>query len=244
MASPIISLTSYGKRLETVDNTIQQYLKQNIKKICLTIYKDDIINVIKNQKLVSMINTGIVEMLIAKENLKNHLKYWYAMKQYPNDIIITVDDDIIHHPDLIGRLTNIARANPMCVVAMSCVKFNPKEKHFVKFHASDRSFDTNPRFDVVAEGWGGIAYPKGFWNKVKNYHDIFISSDAILKNDDIALYYVEYKEHIPVKYIGKTYAVVSDNQYQMGEEPSHNKNYVIGGLADRCRKILFENKNR
>ena len=30
------------------------------------------------------------------EDLKAHKKYYYAFKEYPDDIVITVDDDVIY----------------------------------------------------------------------------------------------------------------------------------------------------
>ena len=39
-------------------------------------------------------------------DLKPHTKYFYAFKEYPDALIITVDDDILYHPKLIENLYN------------------------------------------------------------------------------------------------------------------------------------------
>lgn len=38
------------------------------------------------------------------DDLRPHKKYYYAMQKWPEDIIVTVDDDILCPPDMLERL--------------------------------------------------------------------------------------------------------------------------------------------
>ena len=104
MTDVIISLTSYGTRLKLVPKTIFSILCGTIKpyKIVLTLYKEDLKFIPKELQL--FIDHNIIELLIADENLKSHLKYFYCLQKYSNYKIITIDDDIIYPKTLIEKL--------------------------------------------------------------------------------------------------------------------------------------------
>lgn len=58
----------------------------------MTLYKDDIKNIPEDLKF--LIDEQFVELIVADKDLGPHLKYFYAMKKYKENPIITVDDDI------------------------------------------------------------------------------------------------------------------------------------------------------
>ena len=91
----IVSLTTHSIRLQQVAKTaIFSIIKNTYKNIhiCLTLYKDDIKNIPEDLKF--LIDEQFVELIVADKDLGPHLKYFYAMKKYKENPIITVDDDI------------------------------------------------------------------------------------------------------------------------------------------------------
>ena len=44
--------------------------------------------------LLGYYNKKQLEIIFVEEDLRSHKKYYYAFKEYQNDIIITIDDDI------------------------------------------------------------------------------------------------------------------------------------------------------
>ena len=82
MNNIIISLTSYGTRLKLVPKIIFSILIGTIKpaKICLTLFKDDVKFIPAELQL--LIDNNIVELLVADENIKSHLKYFYCLQKY------------------------------------------------------------------------------------------------------------------------------------------------------------------
>ncbi|MBE6035979.1 MAG: glycosyltransferase [Clostridiales bacterium] len=90
----IVSLTSYSKRLLTVEKTIQSIIRQtyqNIKVILWVSHDDKNLIPASLRKLESEIfNIKFVA------DIKSYKKLIPALKIYPDHIIITADDDIIY----------------------------------------------------------------------------------------------------------------------------------------------------
>ena len=236
---PIISLTSYGKRLLYIHRVCIDMIKQPIKKIVLTVYKDDLRYLVSNGEMMQLIQKGYVEVILSHFNLKNHLKYYVTMNQYPNDIIITIDDDRIYPKDFVDILMSSHRKMPECVISNCCVFFDP-HKEIIHFRYTDRVFDTNSHKDAMAEGFAGILYPPNFGKNLQKYYPLIKSDNAILKNDDIFLHYYELNEGYEVCFTGHpiTYREIRD--VIDAETQSSKTNYIKGGDAEKCRQLLFE----
>ena len=92
----IVSLTSYGYRVDTVFLTIQSIFSQSIKpdKVLLYLAKDEFTEQNIPENLKRFISRGL-EIIFCKD-IKSYKKLIYALKEYPNDLIVTADDDIIY----------------------------------------------------------------------------------------------------------------------------------------------------
>jgi hypothetical protein len=66
-----------------------------------------------------------------KENLKSHKKYLYAMEEYPEALVITVDDDIECRNTMVGELLDGHRRFPHAIPAIRChvIMFDSSGKH-------------------------------------------------------------------------------------------------------------------
>ena len=103
----IVSLTTHSIRLQQVAKTaIFSIIKNTYKNIhiCLTLYKDDVKNIPEDLKF--LIDEQFVELIVVDKDLGPHLKYFYVMKKYKENPIITVDDDIIYPPEMIEDMVN------------------------------------------------------------------------------------------------------------------------------------------
>ncbi|MEC0304271.1 hypothetical protein [Terribacillus saccharophilus] len=101
----IISLTTYSKRIEGVHLTIRTLLKQTHRynKIILWLSQDEYSNLEQlPYKLRDLLKYGL-EIRFC-EDLKSHKKYYYSMLEYPQSIIITVDDDTYYPENLVEDL--------------------------------------------------------------------------------------------------------------------------------------------
>lgn len=97
----IISLTSFPPRIKHVKYTIQTLLNQTLKpdKIILWLAETEFPKKEKNlpKSLLKLKKYGLsIEWY--NENIKAYKKLIPSLEKYPNDIIVTVDDDVFYQP--------------------------------------------------------------------------------------------------------------------------------------------------
>ena len=114
----IVSLTSYPARIEVVPHAIASLLNQTVKpdKIILWLGESQF----PDKKLPAVferVKACGVEVRFC-EDLRAHKKYFYAMKDYPQDIVITFDDDVIYESGVVEALYRSYVKHPECVSAM------------------------------------------------------------------------------------------------------------------------------
>lgn len=156
----VASLTSYGRRLYDIAYTIESIMRQTLKpnRIILWIDETDKNNI--PSILQKLQNRGL-EIRVTPENIRSYKKLYHTLKEFPNDIIITFDDDIIYEYDLIERLVTAYKETPDCICAARCHRvlfskngtlkpYNAWEWHYKKTSISKLNFLT---------GVGGVLYP-------------------------------------------------------------------------------------
>lgn len=100
----IVSLTSYPKRFRYLHLTVKSLLLQTVKPDKIILYLgDDARDVPLPEALVRLKKKGL-SIEYRTGNLRSHKKYVYAMQEYPDDLVITVDDDMLYEPRLVARL--------------------------------------------------------------------------------------------------------------------------------------------
>lgn len=108
----VVSLTSYPARLKFVPATIGSLLQQTVKP-------DKIILWLGEEKEGNYNLPSIYEKIKAcgveieyRPDIRTHTKWYYAFKDFPHDLIITVDDDVIYDPYLIEKLYSSYQKHP------------------------------------------------------------------------------------------------------------------------------------
>lgn len=158
----IISLTSYGERLKVLDNCLKSILLQTLKPDKIIVWLD--CNTTKEQLLDNLIEYEKygVEFRFMKQNLRPHMKYFYAMKEFKNSIIITVDDDLIYPQDLISSLYGAHKEHPKAVCARRVHEItlnkNNEINPYKKWNFESTDIE-KPSFKLIATGVGGVLYP-------------------------------------------------------------------------------------
>ena len=103
----VVSLTSYGRRVKSVlPYTIISLLRQSFKPdvIVLWLDKDHWNDANLPDCLIKLKKKGLT--ISYCDDIKSYKKLIPALKKYPNDIIITVDDDFIYATHLVSQLMN------------------------------------------------------------------------------------------------------------------------------------------
>lgn len=191
----IVSLTSYSKRMSTLDIVIATLLRQTMKpdKIVLTLTESDYRNKMTKQ-LKKLENKGLIEIITCEDSFQSpHKKYYFSMQKYSEDIIITVDDDIEYRADLIEVLYSSYIKFPTSVSALRThrIRFD-KEGNILpydRWKLRESSYVLIPRHDLFATGCGGVLYPPHIL--YGDLFDIEKIKDTCFMADDIWLKFME-----------------------------------------------------
>jgi len=156
----IISLTSYGKRIYDVYLTIESLMQQTVKpnKIILWLSEDEFTLDNIPVTLKKLEKRGLTIEFC--KDIKSYTKLVTALRKYPNDIIITVDDDILYQFDLVENLLNSYKEDPqfiyfcrghrMKIVNNVLLNYNKWDQLINDFNINKLNFPT---------GVGGVLYP-------------------------------------------------------------------------------------
>lgn len=167
----ILSLTSYSTRIDTVYLTILSLLTQTHRadRVILWLSELDFSLDILPKKLKSLQNYGLT--IAFCPDIRSYKKLIPTIKLYPDNIIITFDDDVIYPENQVHRLLETYKNNKNSVVchrAHKLLKNNRGELRPYKQWEFDVR-EKKPAFDIVPIGIGGVLYPPGcFWQEVIN----------------------------------------------------------------------------
>lgn len=109
----IVSLTSYGRRVESVlPFTIYSLLHQKIKPDMVVLWLDrDNWNASNIPPRLQVLQRAGLTIRFC-DDLRSYKKHVPALEEFPDDLVITVDDDFYYSSDFIGRLVEAWHAAP------------------------------------------------------------------------------------------------------------------------------------
>lgn len=158
----IVSLTSYPKRINTVAVTIKSLLNQSIKPDVLILWlsEEEFPNRIIPESISSLQNEFFEVRWC--ENLKSYKKLIPALRHYPDDIIITVDDDVDYPPNLIEILYKSYLKDKNTIHCNRCHWIRLKDDNVLDYKdwKQQHEFrDSEASFLNFMTGLGGVLYP-------------------------------------------------------------------------------------
>ncbi|MDR0799506.1 MAG: hypothetical protein LBN18_07100 [Dysgonamonadaceae bacterium] len=155
----LVSLTTYGKRIHQVYLTIESLMQQSMKPNRILLWID---SRYQNQPLPQLLQQQTkrgLEIAFCKD-IGSYTKLIPALKQYPNDIIITVDDDVYYNTTMIENLVSAYLQDPHSIY------FNRGFEILLKKDNQLRSYNqwpsiTSPESSPLnfPTGVGGVLYP-------------------------------------------------------------------------------------
>lgn len=244
----IVSLTSFPERINTVWITITTILHQTIKpsKIILWLASEQFVNGERDlpENLLSLKEYGLTIRFC--DNLYPHKKYFYTMRENPDAIVITVDDDVFYPEYLIEELLKEAKKHPKtvcCTWAHRIVIDNSGNIAPYEQWEHGVTNSNQPEIHILPVGIGGVLYPPHVLDeRVFDKKKIF---EIALKTDDLWLKTMEILKETKAVRISKnyrqTYFSVLHTQntglYKRNVGELHN-NKAIRLLVDNYPKII------
>lgn len=240
----IVSITTIPSRIDKVWIPIECMMRQSVKpdKIVLWLGKDEFQDIVLPDNLQKLQDKGL-EIRFCKD-VGVHTKYYYVLKEYSDDYVITVDDDMYYSTNLIKKLMRTAYKYPGCVCARWVWKMKWSYHNKVYDSSTYDSFILkkaimNPAHDLLALGVGGVLYPPDIFHKEDTQLEKALRLSP--KNDDVWLKVLELRADIKVAKVNERFVpdvIVTDTQemalshQNVGQ--NQNTKYLQNSLDD-CR---------
>ncbi len=183
----VVSLTSYPGRMYDIHYCLYSLLNQTTKpdEVVLWLAEEEFPNKEADlpQKVLKLKDNGLTIKWC--KNTGSYKKLIPALKEYPQDIIVTADDDIYYPSDWLEKLYNSYLENPECISAHRVHKITfdstggiePYEK-WLKI-----IYDDSCEFINFSTTGGGVLYPPDCFYKDVCNEDLFMQLAP--KADDV-----------------------------------------------------------
>ena len=185
----IVSLTSIPSRFEKLYLCLETIMRQTIKPDKIVLYLGQNAKEIElPKKLEKMKKRGLTIKYVEDKNLKPHTKYFYAMQEYPDAIIITFDDDILYDKNIIKILYNSYLKYPNAISCMRAHKITfGKDNMISQYNNWEYEYNDKdaliPNNFLLATGVGGVLYPSHCMPQetfnIKNINKFSLNADDL-----------------------------------------------------------------
>lgn len=164
----IVSLTSIPTRTHMLGACIDSLLHQ-------TMPADQVVLWLSVQNFPGR-DTDLPEDLLAKVgdrfriawvdgDIAPHKKYFYAMQENPDDLIITVDDDVVYSENLVESLYQGHLENPHAIISerANLIMFRPDGslREYDGWIYNCQFLRGTPSYQLLPTGIAGVLYPPG-----------------------------------------------------------------------------------
>lgn len=159
----IVSLTSYPARINEVCYTIYSLLEQSTKpdEIVLWLGSDKFPNKEKDlpEILLNMRKRGLTIQWC--KDIRSYTKLVPALKRYPDDIIVTADDDIYYPKDWLEKLYKAYQKNPEDIICHRVHFVTQDCDGKIKPYKEWKHESRIPQYSYLnfLTGVGGVLYP-------------------------------------------------------------------------------------
>lgn len=161
----IVSLTSFPQAIPYAVQAIRSILTGSLLPDKIVLYLDTQKfpeGILPQELEVLKAECPIFEVRFDEAEIRSYKKLIPALKDFPNDIIVTIDDDIQYHPDMLSRLIQLHKQVPKAIIAhrVRKVQLNSPYRTWRKYKWYDFIF-RRLHFDrhAMQTGVGGVLYP-------------------------------------------------------------------------------------
>lgn len=156
----IVSLTTFGKRLNEVYLPIESIMQGSMKPNRIVLWlQDDMRDTSLPLTLQHQQKRGL-EIMYCKD-IKSYNKLIPSLLKFPNDAIVTIDDDLIYAFDLLENLITPYLKAPQYIYSHRCHKMLLNEDGSLKKYKEWDwgNVDYSPSAMAFPTGVGGTLYP-------------------------------------------------------------------------------------
>ena len=173
----IVSLTSFGKRINEVYLAIESIMQGTLKpnRIVLWLAEDEFEGKVLPQTLMRQQKRGLqIEFC---EDIRSYKKIVPTLLKYPEACVVTIDDDAMYEFDLLENLIRTHQENPndICACRMHRIALNnqDKPKSYLEWELLVYPEDKSPLLFLTSGG--GALFPSHCFEKEFFNHDAYMS---------------------------------------------------------------------
>lgn len=199
----IVSLTTFPGRIDSLSKVLDTIYIQTrtADQIVLWLARDQFPEKEKNlpQDLLELAEAGRLEIRWCND-LKPHKKYFYALQEFSDDLVVTIDDDLLYPMDMLEKLFKSYLMYPEAVSTLRAHLILIDEKEQILPY-NDWIMETDacmyePSMQLFATGGAGVLYPPKLFRKE------FFNEEAIKETclwaDDLWLKAMQTISDVPV----------------------------------------------
>lgn len=232
----VVSLTSFPSRFPKIGMVLKSLILQTVKPDRIIVYLgSDCAESDITEEMKSYEQYGVEFRIDGEKDLKPHKKYYYAMREFPDSIVVTADDDVLYPKDWMQKLYNSYLLNPHAVNAWRVHYIRIKNGKIQPYNYWIDQVRTirKPSKRLIAIGNGGILYPPGIFGE--DLFDLNAIESLCLCADDLWLKCHEIRKNVPVVWV-KSMKV--DPAPILSEKTLSSENVFTGKNDVVLRKIM------
>lgn len=198
----IVSLTSYGDRLNELHYTLYSLISQTIKPEKIIVYLSDEDYRRLPKYLYIFQNFGIE--FVTTENLRSYTKLIPALLSYPDKVIVTADDDIYYNKKWLSKLWYEHNLYPNQIICHIVYLIKTQQDRIAKYDFWDhKAQKQNADRKNFLMGVGGVLYPSNSLYKDICNKDLFLKLSPAA--DDIWFYFMALLKGTLIRQLQKPY---------------------------------------
>jgi hypothetical protein len=236
-ADVVVSLTTFGTRLDSVAVTIESIAAGTRRPRRLVLWLDDAQAFASRPAALRRLEGRGLEVILT-ENYGPHTKYFPALDGAIDAglPLVTADDDILYPRWWLAGLLTAAADHPAAVNCYRASVVAVTGGRLAPYERWPRCTDTMTSVARFGTGVSGVHYPVIMLEELRRRGTAFV--DVCLKADDIWLHWVALRAGIPIRQIAPTarhFPIIPGTQEQslMADNVGRGQNDgYIAGLYD------------
>ena len=245
MRSVVISLTSYGERINSVHKVVDSLIKQTYQADKIILWLDE--TELTREGLPAQLSRLENEQFEVRfcPNYKSYKKLIPTLQTYPLATVITFDDDIIIPSTTVQHFIDASKANSDTIIAtrgrLMSANDNGELGDYASWTFINNSSAVIANYCILPIGYGGVLYPPNSLNKEVCNIEKFTALAASV--DDIWFKCMSLLNETPILLLPQSVT----SKYKMIEGSQDTALYLTTNTEDKnglCFKaIIDEYKN-
>lgn len=237
---PVVSLTSYGKRVPTAYLAIESIGLGELLPSKIILWLDDQQVANNLPRTIRRLKKRGLEVRVSP-NFGPHTKYYPALPLVGlnNLPLVTADDDILYPPNWLKALFDAYLERPDCVNCFRAHVIKIDSGKIAPYATWQPCQSGEPSFRHFATGVSGVAYPPKMVTALREAGDAFMSTCP--KADDVWLHVTALRNGFKIRQIGldPIHFTVVPNTQEQGLMHSN----LFGGANDGQIQLVYNEED-